>query len=40
MRKQKGFTLFELFFVIIFIAALVAAIGGGYVLFHFIAKLW
>lgn len=40
MKKQTGFTLFELLFLIAFIAAIIAVIGGGYVLFHFLAKFW
>lgn len=37
MKKQKGFTLFELLFVL-FILALAG--GALYVVIHFIAKFW
>lgn len=37
MKNQKGFTLFELLFVILFLAVVG---GGGYVLVHFISKFW
>lgn len=44
MRKQKGFTLFELLICIVFLFALG---GGGYLLYgiyhvaeHFIMKYW
>ena len=40
MRNQKGFTLFELLFVVWGLVCL--AIGGGilYAIFHFVAKFW
>lgn len=40
IRKQKGFTLPELLFLIAFVIALFAAGGLVYVAIHFIAKIW
>lgn len=37
MKNQKGFTLFELLFVLVWLSVI---IGGGYVLVHFISKFW
>lgn len=41
MKNQKGFTLAELLFVILFVILFLAVVGGGgYMLVHFISKFW
>jgi prepilin-type N-terminal cleavage/methylation domain-containing protein len=40
MKRQKGFTLFELLQVAIIFGGAALFIGGIWVLCHFIAKFW
>ena len=40
MKKQKGFTAFELIIVLAFIASIVTSVGVIYVITHFISKFW
>jgi prepilin-type N-terminal cleavage/methylation domain-containing protein len=41
MKNNKGFTLVELLIVLVGIGVFTAIIGGvGYVLVHFISKVW
>jgi prepilin-type N-terminal cleavage/methylation domain-containing protein len=40
MKKQKGFTLPEMLFVIWFVILVIILGGGAYIGLHFIAKFW
>jgi len=40
MKKQKGFTLVEVFVVLVFIAIILVGVGVGGVAYHFIHKVW
>lgn len=40
MNKQKGFTLVELIFCVVFVVCVVIGCGMLYVAGHFIAKFW
>jgi len=40
MRRQRGFTLIEALFSIIWLASLGLTFAGFYVLYHFISKFW
>lgn len=40
MQNQKGFTLIELFIILYTLGAITFVCGVGYVLYHFISKIW
>lgn len=40
LKKQKGFTLFELVGVVAAFAILAGLLGLGYAAVHFISKIW
>jgi hypothetical protein len=40
MKKQRGFTIFELAFVLAGLAGLAFTVGVLYSLWHFVSKFW